>query len=507
MKDKVFFSIVFGFIFGVLLCSLFTVNIYVGILLAVISLGIILFHKFISPRRSQATGSKNNWGIFAGIFVLAFSFGIFRFNIAENNVSKVLDSWSGREIQAGQSVSLSGMISDQPEIKEDNQKLIVEVGDNRDLKILITTDFGEEFRYGDIVNFYGKLQSPENFTTDTGKEFDYINYLKKDGILYVMSYPKIEISTRDNGSKIKNALFYVKDKFLEKINFSIGSPENLLMGGLILGEKSAFSEDLRQNFVDTGTIHIVALSGYNVTIVAEWIMKVFAFLPRYLGIGIGIFAILLFIIMTGASSTAIRAGVMAILALIARATGRNYDIARALILAGVVMIIFNPYVLVFDVSFQLSFIATIAVIFLAPKIEKYFTWITKKFQLRDIVSVTVAAYIFVLPFILYKMGNLSLVALPANVLILPFIPLTMLLGFITGVLGLIWYVFAVPAGFLSFLFLHYELGVINFFASLPFASFAVPNFPLVITLAIYAYFIYRLFGKSIKKFFVEENFN
>ena len=181
MKDKVFFSIVFGFIFGVLLCSLFTVNIYVGILLAVISLGIILFHKFISPRRSQATGSKNNWGIFAGIFVLAFSFGIFRFNIAENNVSKVLDSWSGREIQAGQSVSLSGMISDQPEIKEDNQKLIVEVGDNRDLKILITTDFGEEFRYGDIVNFYGKLQSPENFTTDTGKEFDYINYLKKDG--------------------------------------------------------------------------------------------------------------------------------------------------------------------------------------------------------------------------------------------------------------------------------------------------------------------------------------
>ncbi len=494
MKDKIFFSICFGFIFGVFLCSLFSVNIFVGVLLCVISLGIILFHKFIS---------KNKWGILAGIFIFASAFGILRFNIAEKNIGTTLDLWSGKQVEIGQSVSLSGMIDDEPEIKENNQKLIVDVGNKKNLKILVTTDFNENYKYGDIINFYGKLQKPENFITNTGKEFDYVNYLRKDGIVYVMSYPKIEISTRGNGSKIKSALFYVKDKFLEKINLTIQSPESLLMGGLILGEKSAFSEDLRQSFVDTGTIHIIALSGYNVTIVAEWIMKVFAFLPRHLGIGIGIFTILLFIIMTGASSTAIRAGVMATLALIARATGRNYDVLRALILAGIFMIILNPFVLVFDVSFQLSFLATVGVIFLSPKIEKYFTWVTKKFQLRDIVSVTVAAYIFVMPFILYKMGNLSLVALPANVLILPFIPFTMLLGFITGGLGFIWYVFAIPAGFLSYIFLHYELWVINLFASFPFASFSIPNFPLLITLAIYAYFIYYLFGKSIQKFFEE----
>lgn len=495
MQDKIFFSICFGFILGVLLRSFIFVNFSPVILLCVISLGIILFHVFIS---------KNKWGIVVGIFIFAFSLGILRFNVAEKNIGTTLDLWSGKQIETGQSVSLSGMISEGPEIKENNQKLTVSVGDKRKLKILITTDFNENYKYGDTINFYGKLTEPENFITDTGKEFDYVNYLRKDGIVYVMNYPKIEISTRDNGSKIKSALFYVKDKFLEKINLTIQSPENLLMGGLILGEKSAFSKELKQNFVDTGTIHIVALSGYNITIVAEWIMKVFAFLPRHLGIGMGIFAILLFILMTGASSTAIRAGVMATLALIARATGRNYDIARALILAGIIMILLNPYVLAFDVSFQLSFLATFAVIFFAPKVEKYFMWVTDKFKLRDIVSVTVATYIFVLPFILYKMGNLSLVALPANVLILPFIPFTMLFGFITGALGLIWYIFAVPAGFLSFLLLHYELGVINFFASLPFASFSIPNFPLIITLAIYAYFIYRLFGKSIKKFFIEE---
>ena len=135
------------------------------------------------------------------------------------------------------------------------------------------------------------------------------------------------------------------------------------------------------------------------------------------------------------------------------------------------------------------------------KIEKYFAWVPKTFELRDIVSVTVAAYLFVFPFILYKMGNFSLVALPANVLILPVIPFTMLLGFLTGLVGLIWYGLAVPVGFISFLFLHYELGVISFFSNLPFASFSFPDFPLVLTISIYAYFIYKLFWRSIKTFF------
>jgi competence protein ComEC len=301
---------------------------------------------------------------------------------------------------------------------------------------------------------------------------------------------------------VKNALFAIKNKFLEKMNFAISPPESLLMGGLILGEKTAFSEELRQSFIDTGTIHIVALSGYNITIVAEWFMKLFSSLPQNIGISMGMFAILLFILMTGASSTAVRAGIMAALALVARATGRNYDVARALVLAGVIMVLINPFVLAYDVSFQLSFIATVAVIFFTPKIEKYFLWVLAR-KLRDIISVTFAAYIFVLPFVLFKMGNLSLVALPANILILPFIPFTMFLGFLTSFLGLIWYGFSLPFGYLSYLILHYELSVVGFLSEVPFASFSIPDFPLLLVLIIYAYFVYRLFGKSIRSFFLE----
>ena len=518
MLDRIFYSICFGFASGVFLRSFVptlrlssevgiptssSVGIfYLAILFALISFFLILFFGIIS---------KNKWGIIAGIFILAFSLGILRFHIADKLPSAFFES------QVGKTANFSGIIIDEPDKRENNIKLTVEIKDplrhsdtsplvrgrkgGGETRILVSANFDEDFKYGDEINFSGKLSKPENFITDQGKNFDYINYLRKDRIFYVMSYPKIEIISNGNGNKIKSVLFSIKEKFLEKMNFAIPEPESLLMGGLILGEKSSFSQAMRQSFVDTGTIHIVALSGYNVTIVAEWIMKIFSFLPRNFSLGLGIFAIFLFVLMTGANSTAVRAGIMAVLALFARATGRNYDAARALVLAGVIMVFFNPFVLGYDVSFQLSFLAVIAVIFFAPKVEKYFMWIKWRW-LRDIVAVTCAVYIFVLPFILYKMGNLSLVALPANILILPFIPLTMLFGFLTGFAGLILPTFGIPAGWVSYLLLHYELAIVGFFSHLPFAAFYISNFPLIITLLIYAYFVYRLFGSSIKKFFV-----
>jgi competence protein ComEC len=483
---------------GVLLRSFISVNFYLVILFGVISFALFLFFALVS---------KNNFGILFSIFVLTFSLGIFRFNMIDVPAPNVF------ELQVGQKITLSGEIIDEPNIKENNQQLTVQTKTGKEVtEILLSTDLGTDYKYGDKINFTGTLKKPENFMTDQGKVFDYVNYLRKDGIFYVMSYPQIAIISRGNGNFIQSALFFVKEKFLEKMNFAITGTESLFMGGLILGEKASFSQALRQSFVNTGTIHVVALSGYNVTIVAEWIMKLFSqisFLPKNFGIGAGILAIFLFIIMTGGSSTAIRAGIMATLALIARATGRNYDVARALVLACLFMVFLNPFLLAHDVSFQLSMLATIAVIFLAPRIEKYFLWVPDIFELRDIVYVTVAAYIFVFPFILYQMGNFSLVALPANVLILPFIPFTMMLGFLTGFMGLIWYVFAVPVGFISYLFLHYELSVISFFSNLPFAAFYFPDFPLLLTIAIYFYFIYKLFGRNIGQFFTEpqENFS
>ncbi len=483
MPDRIFYSVCFGFILGVLLRSFLLLNFYFILALAVLGAGLFLF--FISV-------SKNQSGILFSILILAFCLGIFRFHLADQPAPDIFES------QVGKKASFAGIIIDEPVRTEDNQKLTLEIDEDEKTKILAYLPVEDDYEYGDAIILKGELEKPENFITDQGKEFDYVNYLKKDGIFYAMYYPEVEIIDRGHGNPLKRLLFSVKNTFLEKINFAVQSPENALMGGLILGERASFSEEMRQNLINTGTVHIVALSGQNVTIVAEWIMKIFAFLPINFAFGAGILGILLFVVMSGGQSTAVRAGIMAVLALVARATGRNYDIARALLVVGVAMIAWNPFVLVHDVSFQLSFIATVAVIFLAPRVEKYFMWMPKKFGLREVISITFAAYIFVLPFILYKMGNLSLVALPANVFILPFIPITMVFGFLTGFAGLFHYTLAVPFGLISYLFLHYELGTIEFFSKIPFASLTIPNFPFWLVVLIYMYFTWRLFGSFLR---------
>ncbi len=489
MRDKLFYAICFGLIFGVLLRSFVFVNVYSVLFVGFLAFFIFLFFTFVS---------KNQWSLIGSIFICTVVLGIFRFHSVDVPPPKVFEE------KVGEKQVFVGVLIDEADSREENQKLNLKLSEQgEETEVLVTVGLGPEFVYGDEIKVEGKLAKPENFETDTGKTFDYINYLRKDGIYYVMSYPKIEVLSSGHGNFLREILFKIKNAFLESIGRSVAPPESTLMGGLILGERSSFDSDLRQEFIDTGTIHIVALSGYNVTIVAEWFMKLLKSFPERVGIAGGIVAIFLFVLMSGANSTAIRAGAMATLALFARATGRNYDVGRALLLTGVVMILLNPFILAFDVSFQLSFIATVAVIFLTPRVEKHFTWVTKRFGLQDIVAVTFSAYIFVLPFILYKMGNLSLVALPANVLILPFLPLTMLFGFVTGLVGILWHTLSVPFGIFSTLLLKYELGVVHLFSSFSFASFAIPNFPLVLTILIYIYFIYFLFGKSIKHFFTE----
>ncbi len=324
MQDRIFYGVCFGFVFGVLLRSFIKFDLYFLLLVSVITVALFLFFALRSLGEVGLLSiSRNKWGIITTVFIFAFLLGIFRFNSADTKAPEIFEQ------NVGQKVNLSGIIIDEPDIRETSQKLLVEVsidsGSSRsDLsrrfappqgptfsrqksfstKILLSANLTDEYKYGEEINFEGKLEKPENFLTDQDKVFDYVNYLRKDGILYLMNYPKIEIVGDGEGNKIKSALFYVKNKFLEKLNLAISaSTESLLMGGLILGEKSEFDQALRQSFVNTGTIHIVALSGYNVTIVAEWIMKLFSFLPLTFGIGIGILAILFFILMTGASST------------------------------------------------------------------------------------------------------------------------------------------------------------------------------------------------------------
>lgn len=384
----------------------------------------------------------------------------------------------------GKSVIFIGTVSEDPDVRLKNIHLNIKLKD-KDASILVFVGREVEVYYGDDVEVRGVLEEPENFTTNTGKEFNYKRYLANKDIYYLIKNADIKIINTGGGSKIKTSLYKLRSSFMRNINNVIPKKESDLANGLILGARGGFDEDTKEEFINTGTIHIIALSGYNVSIIVDNIMKVFSFiLSKTISIVFGGIVILLFIIMTGASATSIRAGIMAIIMLLGKMTDRKYVAGRALVVAGLLMVAHDPRILV-DMSFQLSFIATWGVLYLTPKTMKWFLFLSPRFGFREMVSTTVAATIAVMPILLHLTGVLSLVSLPANFLILLFIPIAMLFIFITGMTGFIMPILSIIFGYITYLILLYMLSVIHFFGSLSFASVSIQSFPLLLTILIY----------------------
>lgn len=467
---------VFSFIAGVFLRSFFnfgwaTVGFFVLISAVLAALSFL--------------GEQKRIFLLIAILMVGISLGIARYEIKDTR-----GDLTGFENNINQQIVVQGIIIDEPDERENYTRLIVEVQDS---KILVYSHHYPEFNYGDELKISGILKRPQNFFQD----FDWQSYLAKDDIFYEMFYPEIELISSGNGSWIKEKLFLLKENFISSLARVIPEPHSAFMAGLTVGAKKSIPKDLQEDFRKTGIIHIVVLSGYNITIVADSIVKFFSFLPRTFGISLGVLGIILFAIMTGASATVVRASLMAILVILARTTGRIYTITWALFLTGFLMVLQNPKILRFDTGFQLSFLATFALIYLAPYFENKFKFLPKKFKIREIASATVSTQIFVLPLLLYKMGLFSVVSLLVNLLILLFVPITMFFGFITGGLGIISSVLSIPFSWISYVFLQYELWVVEIFAKLPFAALNIDKFPLLPMFLIYA--IYGIIIYKIKK--------
>lgn len=392
----------------------------------------------------------------------------------------------------GEEVEVVGVISDYPDTRIKNERLVISIEESKTKLLIITSSVGE-FSYGDKILVKGILDTPKNFTTSSGKEFNYERYLANKDIYFLIKNADIKLISKENGNKIKSILFKIRNIFSQSINKIISSPESDLGRGLILGDRGGFDGEMQEDFIKTGTIHIVALSGYNITIVSNAVIKIFSlFLSTVLSIVLGIFFILLFILMAGGGATIVRAGIMAFIALYARITGRNYLAGRALIIAGLVMFAYDPRVIT-DMSFQLSFLATFGILFITPKVLNWFSFVTMRFGFRENLSTTISATIVVLPILLYSTGILSIVSIPTNILVLPLIPFAMLFTFLSGVFGIVSVFIAIPFGFVAENTLALILFLINKSASFSFASVSFVFFPLFLTIILYGLILYWAF--------------
>jgi len=390
----------------------------------------------------------------------------------------------------GVEVELEGIVSKDPDTRERNTHLQLESvivnGQPTSAGVLLYADRSSIFKYGDKIVATGKLQQPKSFVTDLGRTFNYPGYLEAQGLSYVMYYPVVKVVGGDNKNIFIANLLSFKHKFMASLEALVPEPQAGLGEGLLLGVKSALGDELEQVFRRTGIIHIVVLSGYNVMLVLVFVMTILSYFLGVRGRFIfGVLAVTSFALLVGLSATVVRASIMAVLFLVARSTGRSYAVLRALFFAGLLMLVINPYLLVSDPGFQLSFVATFGLILLAPHLEMFFHKVPSFIGIREFLVATIATQIFVLPLLLYQIGEFSVVAVLVNVLVLPMVAVAMLLTFFTGLLGLFSSSLVLPVAYLTHLSLSYILVIATWFAGLSFASYVVPPFPFWVMVLAY----------------------
>lgn len=398
----------------------------------------------------------------AGIVMLLGSIR-FMFDYRQNDVAQFYD----------QKISGTGQILEEPGVRSDKTYLTLGNinlnGQKLKSKILFSVGRFPEYEYGQTLRFEAKVMQPKE--AEAAGEFSYKDYLSRFGVDAVAYQPKIS-DIKPGGNWVRSNLLKFKGIFIKKLELMLPEPQSSFLGGLLVGLRRSIPEDLKNALATTGTTHVIAISGFNITIIASVINNfLLRFFRRRISFILAITAIILFVILTGASASAVRAGVMGVLAMLAQRLGRVNAITNALTLTAVIMLIINPQILHFDAGFLLSFLALLGLVYLAPILETKSLWIPG--WLRDYLIPTTAAYIFTLPFLLYTFGRLSLVAIPTNILVLPMIPVAMFFGFLAGAVGLISQTLAYPVVWLAWGSLSYVLAVIKWFAAIPFAALSL----------------------------------
>lgn len=482
MQQYGLYVVVLGFASGVLLRSLFLLGLPVVAWLLLVAVVLLLGEWFYTEQSYRVR--------YLALALACVAIGVLRMEVAtwsevEPNLSR----------HVGSEVVLEGVVVREPDIRERTQQLYVETGQATRL-ILVTVDRYESVFYGDRVRVTGILREPESFVTDLGRTFDYPGYLQAQGVSYTIRYPEqFTVVGQGVGNPIIAGLLTFKARFQQALRSVLPSPQVQLAEGILLGEKQGLGERWEDLFRRTGVIHIVVLSGFNVMLVVGFMVFTLSYLTGIRGrVAGGLVGITAFVLLVGLSPSVTRAAIMAGLVLLAMLLGRSYAIVRALLLAGGAMVMVNPYVLLFDPGFQLSFMATLGLVVVAPFFEERLTIAPQTLGVRSYIVATIATQVAVLPLLLYHIGEVSLVAVLANVLVLPAVATAMALSFTTGMVALINTSVAIPFAWLTDVALRYMLAVVAWLGAWPLAAIPIPYFPvaaLVVAYAVLGYWWYR----------------
>lgn len=455
-----------SFLTGIVLASIFSLPTWAWIL---ISSAFFLLFIFLRSRSSRLP--------FAFVLPVFLFLGSAYYQFRQPNIDAFhIAFYNDRNYD----VLITGSLAESPDYRDayTNLKLNVEAVDtgSGDMPvsgfILVRIPKNQVYEYGQRVRVRGQLKTPPE-----DEEFSYRDYLARDGIHSYISTSEITELPGRSGSIITAQIYKLKSKLLEKTYRLYQDPEASLFAGILFGVDTGLPRKLQDAFKNTGTAHIIAISGFNIAIIAGIFFSIFKYLTNErLGAWIAIVGIFMYAFLVGGDAAVMRAAFMGSIALFARQLGRRNMGLNALMLVALIMVLINPLVL-WDVGFQLSFFATLGLILYAEPFSNFTSNLIAKISKHDTstftsfinenVILTLAAQLTTIPIMAYHFKRISLISFIANPFILPVQPAVMVVGGLAVFTSLIIQPVGQLIAWVAWPFAAYTIHIVEFFDRVP----------------------------------------
>jgi len=433
-------------------------------------------------------------------------------------ISGILVSQSGEETPSlsgfyNKQVEITGTVTRPPEKSDTTTHIELSVEEiildgsafESNAKILLFLPHYPEYSYLDTLRITGTPQNPPVFSG-----FDYQAYLAQQDIYAVMYYPEITGVEPHNGFSLKKSIYTLRENLADVLKASLPEPQAALAQGIVLGIRSSIPDDLRQELSVTGTAHLLAISGINLSIIAAMLISIGIWLfgrRYYLYVWPSLALIWFYAVLVGFQPPVVRAAVMASVFLLAEVAGRQKRTLVVLCFSAAVMTVFDPGILR-SLSFQLSFFSMMGIVTISPYLQQagdkliYSRLLEEsapaKFavMIKDSLAVSLAAVLAIWPLIAYHFGIISLAGPVCTLLIAPVLAPIIVFGSLAAFAGLVFVPLAQVLGWIAWLFLSYMLVIINIFASFSISAVNSVNLHPAAAIAYYAVFILLVFFQS-----------
>jgi competence protein ComEC len=412
-------------------------------------------------------------------------------------------------------ILVTGTLTEPPDLRDTyaNLKLKVEAIDSGsgDMPaggaLLVRTSALADYEYGQRVRVRGKLKTPPE-----DEEFSYRDYLARQGIHSYTSSMEVTVLPGNGGNFFFRQVYKLKAKLLENTYRLYHDPEASLLAGILFGVDTGLTRKLQDAFKYTGTAHIIAISGFNIAIIAGIFFSIFKnmFGERF-GAAFAVLGIIFYTLLVGADAAVVRAALMGSLSLLARQLGRRNDGMNALAVVALIMTIANP-LLIWDVGFQLSFFATLGLVIYAEPFSTFTSNLISKISNHDTgmfariinenVILTFAAQLTTIPIMAYQFKRISLLSFVANPFILPVQPAVMVVGGSAVFTSLVSFPLGQLIAWFAWPFAAYTIRIVELFDRVPHGSIFLGDSSLWLVTGFYILLLTVTFGKDkIKQWF------